>query len=103
MAKDRYVGVVPPIVTPVDEFERVDEAALRGIVRRCKDVGLHGVFVAGSNGECMALTQAERNRAIRIVLDEAGPDYPVMSGVMDSSTQRVIDNMIMQRGVRIWK
>ena len=37
MAKDRYVGVVPPIVTPVDEFERVDEAALRGIVRRCKD------------------------------------------------------------------
>lgn len=93
MAKDRYVGVVPPIVTPVDEFERVDEAALRGIVRRCKDVGLHGVFVAGSNGECMALTQAERNRAIRIVLDEAGPDYPVMSGVMDSSTQRVIDNI----------
>lgn len=93
MAKDRYVGVVPPIVTPVDKFERVDEAALRGIVRRCKDVGLHGVFVAGSNGECMALTQAERNRAIRIVLDEAGPDYPVMSGVMDSSTQRVIDNI----------
>lgn len=41
----------------------------------------------------MALTQAERNRAIRIVLDEAGPDYPVMSGVMDSSTQRVIDNI----------
>ena len=93
MAKERYVGVVPPIVTPVDEFERVDEAALRGIVRRCKDVGLHGVFVAGSNGGCMALTQAERNRAIRIVLDEAGPDYPVMSGVMDSSTQRVIDNI----------
>ena len=54
MAKDRYVGVVPPIVTPVDEFERVDEAALRGIVRRCKDVGLHGVLAAGSNGECMA-------------------------------------------------
>ena len=63
MAKDRYVGVVPPIVTPVDEFERVDEAALRGIVRRCKDVGLHGVFVAGSNGECMALTQATARSA----------------------------------------
>ena len=76
MAKDRYVGVVPPIVTPVDEFERVDEAALRGIVRRCKDVGLHGVFVAGSNGECMALTQAERNRAIRIVLDEVWTGLP---------------------------
>ena len=28
-----------------------------------------------------------------IVLDEAGTDYPVMCGVMDSSTQRVIENI----------
>lgn len=94
MAKTgKYTGVIPPIVTPVDENENVDEKALRAIVQRCKAVGIHGVFVCGSNGECMALTQEERNRAIKIVLDEAGPDYPVMSGCMDSSTRRVIDNV----------
>lgn len=93
MPNTKYFGVIPPIVTPVDAYEHVDESALRKVVQRCKETGLHGVFVAGSNGECMALTQKERNRAIRIVLDEAGTDYPVMCGVMDSSTQRVIENI----------
>ena len=89
----KYYGVIPPIITPVDEQENVDEQALRCLVRICIGNGIHGIFVAGSNGETMALTQKERNRAIKIVLDEAGEDYPVMCGVMDSSTKRVIENI----------
>ena len=34
MAK-KFYGVVPPIVTPVDEQERVDEKALRALIRHC--------------------------------------------------------------------
>ncbi len=86
-------GVIPPIITPVDENEKVDETALRKLVDHCIDHGIHGIFVTGSNGECMALTQQERNHAIKVVLDEAGGRVPVMAGVMDSSTQRVIDNV----------
>lgn len=89
----KYHGIIPPIITPIDEREHVDEAALRRLVRICVDNGLHGIFVAGSNGESLALTQKERNRAIRIALEEAGDVFPVMCGVMDSSTQRVIDNV----------
>lgn len=93
MPNAKYCGVIPPIVTPVDKHEKVDEGALRNVVQRCRETGLHGVFVAGSNGECMALTQRERNRAIRTVLDEAGGTYPVVCGVMDTSTLRVIENI----------
>lgn len=89
----RIHGVVPPIITPIDEQERVDEKAFRKLLRYSVDNGLHGIFVAGSNGECLALTQAERNRAIAIALDEVGSQVPVICGVMDSSTQRVIDNI----------
>lgn len=89
----KYYGVIPPIITPIDERENVDEKALRHLVRVCIKNGIHGIFVAGSNGETMALTQKERNRAIKIVLDEAGDSYPVMCGVMDSSTKRVIENV----------
>lgn len=92
MAK-KLKGVIPPIITPVDENEQVDEEALRLLVDHCLDNGIHGIFVTGSNGECLALTQKERNRTIQIVLDEVGGRAPVMAGVMDSSTKRVIDNV----------
>ena len=86
-------GVIPPIVTPIDAHERVDEAALRALLRHCIRAGLQGVFVAGTNGEAMALTQQERERAIRIALDECAGAVPVLCGVMDSGTGRVIENL----------
>jgi 4-hydroxy-tetrahydrodipicolinate synthase len=92
MAK-KYHGVIPPIITPVDENENVDEKGFRALLRHCVDRGIHGIFVAGTNGETMALTQAERNRAIKIAIDEVGREVPVMAGVMDSSTRRVIENI----------
>ena len=91
--KQRFYGPVPPISTPIDEHEHVDEKALRAIVERCIEKGIPGIFVCGTNGECMSLTQAERNRAIRIVLDEAAGRVPVMAGCMDTSTKRVIENI----------
>ena len=89
----KYHGVVPPILTPVDAKENVDEQGFRAVIDHCIKGGLHGIFVAGTNGETMALTQKERNNAIRIALDQVKGRVPVMSGIMDSSTRRVIDNL----------
>ena len=89
----KYHGVIPPIITPVDENEKVDEKGFRDLVEYCIKGGLHGLFVAGTNGETMSLTQTERNRAIEIVLDQVGGRIPVMAGVMDSSTSRVVENI----------
>lgn len=41
----------------------------------------------------MSLTQAQRDRAIQIALDECAGRVPVLAGCMDSSTQRVIENV----------
>jgi Dihydrodipicolinate synthase/N-acetylneuraminate lyase len=89
----KYYGVIPPIITPIDEHENVDEDGFRGLLDYCIAHGLHGIFVAGSNGETMALTQEQRNRAIKIAVDQCADRVPVMSGVMDTSTRRVIDNI----------
>lgn len=89
----KYYGVIPPIITPITEKETVDEDGFRQLIDYCIDGGLHGLFVAGSNGECMALTQKERNNAIRIMLDQVNGRVPVLAGVMDTSTRRVIDNI----------
>ncbi len=89
----KYYGVIPPIITPITEKETVDEEGFRKLIDYCIEGGLHGLFVAGSNGECMALTQKERNNSIRIMLDQVKGRVPVMAGVMDTSTRRVIDNI----------
>lgn len=89
----KYHGIIPPIITPIDEKENVVESEFRDILNYCIDGGLHGIFVAGTNGETMALTQKERDRAIQIAVDEVDGRVPVIAGVMDTSTRRVIENI----------
>lgn len=89
----KYHGIIPPIVTPIDSRENVDEQGFRSLIDYCVDGGLHGIFVAGTNGETMQLTQQERNNAIKITLDQVGGRIPVIAGVMDCSTRRVIENI----------
>ena len=92
MTKPIY-GVIPPIVTPINSDESVDEKGFRKLLRHCINVGMHGIFVAGTNGETMGLTQAERDKAIRIALDECAGKIPVLAGVMDTSSKRVVENI----------
>ena len=45
-------GIIPPITTPFDAADRVDEAALRADVRYLiETAGVHGLAVGGSTGE----------------------------------------------------
>ena len=76
----KFHGCIAPIVTPVDEHENVDEKGFRALLDWCVAGGLHGILVAGTNGETMALTQKERLRAIRIAVDQRGGRIPVMAG-----------------------
>ena len=89
----KYHGIIPPIVSPVDKDENIDEKGFRELIEYCIDGGLHGLLVAGTNGETMQLTQKERNRAIEIALDQVQGRIPVIAGVMDTSTRRVIENI----------
>ena len=91
--KKEIIGVIPPIITPIDEHEKVDEQGLRRLINHCISHGIHGIFSCGSNGECMSLTQRQRDEAIRITLDECAGRVPVIAGCMDSSTARVIENI----------
>ena len=93
MTEPKFHGIIPPIITPVDEHENVDEKAYRALLEHCIEGGLHGILVCGTNGETMALTQRERNKAIKITIDQVAGRIPVMAGCMDTSTRRVIENI----------
>lgn len=85
--------MVPPIGTPITAEETVDEKGLRNLVNHLIDGGVDGVFVNGSMGCFALLTDAEQLRAIEIVADEVGGRVPVVAGISDTSTKRVIEKL----------
>lgn len=86
-------GIIPPLTTPINEKEDVLEEELRFLVNLCLSNNFDGLFIAGTSGESMALNQEQRTGAIKIVINEAKGKIPVICGVMDTSTRRVIENI----------
>ena len=45
--KQKIYGVVPPISTPIDEHEHVDEKALRKLIDHCIDSHSRAFWLSG--------------------------------------------------------
>lgn len=73
-------GIIPPILTPMFQDERINEQELRNQVDRQIAAGVHGIFAFGTNGECYALTTAEKERILEIVVEQTGHRVPVYAG-----------------------
>jgi 4-hydroxy-tetrahydrodipicolinate synthase len=86
-------GVFPPMVTPLDAEERVDEAGLERQIERLLAGGVDGIYLLGSTGESPALRDAERRRAIEAAARALRGRAPLVVGCMASSTARAIDNI----------
>ena len=89
----RFEGIFSPTITPLDEKERVDEFGFINQLNRLIDNGIHGIYLLGTSGEFTTLTNTERERAMDIAVKAIGGRVPIICGVMDTSTQRVIQNI----------
>ena len=92
-------GVIPPLLTPTDAEDRVDEPALRRSVRRLIDAGVHGLFAGGTAGEGPLLADREWSRLMEIAFDENAGRLPLLGGVQDVSTRKVVDKVVRLRGI----
>ena len=89
----RFEGIFSPTITPLDEKERVDELGFINQLNRLIDNGVHGIYLLGTSGEFTTLTNTERERAMDIAVKAIRGRVPIICGVMDTSTQRVIQNI----------
>ena len=62
-------------------------------LNRLIDSGIHGIYLLGTSGEFTTLTNTERERAMDIAVKAINGRVPIICGVMDTSTQRVIQNI----------
>lgn len=83
-------GVFPALVTPfTKEDERIDEEALRNLVRHVLP-HVDGLVPAGTTGEFVYLSPEEHRRVVEIVIDEAAGRVPVIAGTGAASTRQAI-------------
>lgn len=83
-------GVIPPIITPVDENENVDEDRLKRVIDHVIDGGVHGIFVMGSNGEFYAFDSENQKRAVEITVEHVNGKVPVYAGASAITTKECI-------------
>jgi 4-hydroxy-tetrahydrodipicolinate synthase len=101
MNNPRFEGIFPPIVTPLDEKERIDEQGFVRQLNRLIDNGVHGIYLLGTSGEFVSLTNEERTKAIEIAVKTVNRRVPIICGCMDSSTKRVIQNIEKAQGLEV--
>ncbi|MCI1915133.1 MAG: dihydrodipicolinate synthase family protein [Bifidobacteriaceae bacterium] len=88
----RLSGVIPPLVTPLTEDGEVDAGSFKRLIDRLIDAGVSGLFVCGSTSEVALLSDRLRDDVVRIAVDAAQGRVPVLAGVIDTGTLRMIDH-----------
>jgi 4-hydroxy-tetrahydrodipicolinate synthase len=100
MKNDFIRGVIPPLITPIDAKELVDEKGLRSLIEHVLKGGVHGVFVLGSTGEFYGLELEEKKRAIAITVDQVKGRVPVYVGASDITTRECVRLAKLAEGMK---
>ncbi|MDT0545130.1 MULTISPECIES: dihydrodipicolinate synthase family protein [unclassified Streptomyces] len=85
-------GVVPPLCTPLTPTGEVDTRSLAALAERLIGAGVSGLFVLGSSGEAAYLSDRRRRAVLETVTEAAAGRVPVLAGVIDMTTERVLDH-----------
>lgn len=88
---DRIKGIIPPIITPMNEDESFNEAEFRNQIERQIAGGVHGIFCYGTNGECYALTMEEKEAILKAAVDEIKGRVPVYAGTGCITTKGTVE------------
>lgn len=85
----KFHGVMTAIVTPFRDG-RLDEKSLRSLIDWQIKSGVDAIVPCGTTGEAAALSFEERERIIRIAVEQAGGRAMVFAGAGSNSTDTAI-------------
>src|SRR5262249_41878743 len=85
-----WTGCGTALVTPFTRDGSLDETAVRRLVRRQIEAGIHFLVPCGTTGESPTLTEDERVRVVELVVEEAAGRVPVLAGAGGYDTKEVV-------------
>ena len=90
-ADKRFRGVIPPVVTPDTPDHELDVPSFERLINYMIDGGVAGLFFLGSSGEVVFSTDERREEVIRESVRIIDGRVPVLAGIIDTETERVIE------------
>lgn len=93
MDLSKFRGVIPPVIIPLKADRSLDLPAFELTINRMIEAGVHGLFFLGSSGEVAFVTDAERKQILTEAIAIVDHRVPVLVGVIDIETNRVIDQV----------
>src|SRR5579862_677420 len=85
-----FSGCGTALVTPFRRDSSLDETALRKLVRRQVEAGVHFLVPCGTTGENPTLSREEHLRVVEITLEEARRRVPVLAGAGGYNTAEIV-------------
>jgi len=86
-----FTGVGTALITPFTKDGSVDESAVKRLVKRQIDAGVHFLSPCGTTGEAPTLTHRDKLRVVELVVEEANGKVPVLAGAGGYDTKDVIE------------
>jgi 2-dehydro-3-deoxy-D-pentonate aldolase len=81
----RFSGIIPPLVTPLSDRDRLDHAGLERLIEHVLDGGVNGLFILGTTGEAPSLSYHLRRELIERVCRLTAGRVPVLVGITDTA------------------
>ncbi len=78
-------GIIPPLVTPLQDRDTLDVAGLERLIEHVLGGGVHGLFILGTTGEAPSLSHRLRYELIERVCEQVNRRVPVLVGITDTS------------------
>lgn len=80
----KFSGLIPPMVTPLDERRRLDVSGVKKMVRHLLDGGVDGIFLLGTTGEGPHLSYAIRASLVKETCRLVRGRVPVLVGITET-------------------
>ncbi len=78
-------GIVPPLVTPLQNRDSLDEPGLERLIEHVIAGGVSGLFILGTTGEAQSLSYRLRRELITRVCQQVQNRLPVLVGITDTA------------------
>ena len=76
-------GIIPPLVTPLEDNDTLDHAGLEKLIEHVISGGVHGIFILGTTGEFSGLSFKLKNELIERTCRLVNNRVPVLVGIAD--------------------
>ncbi len=80
----RYCGIIPPVVTPVNEDGSLDVPGLEKLIEHLICGNVSGLFILGTTGEAPSLGETVQNELIKRTCHQADGRSPVLVGITNT-------------------